>query len=99
MALFKNAAHRGEGENAPAEFPLGSALGKHIEVEGTGDNRRLLICDVRSILKYDSDEIIVVLHREQLQIEGHGLICTSYFGRTIRICGKVTALRFSEAKA
>ena len=52
----------------------------------------------RGIVKYSKEEIILAAKGFFVSIKGNGLICTSYYGGTVTVEGKVNNIDFFDGE-
>lgn len=74
-------------------FEIDEILGENDSLEMRG-TKELIVRECRHIIHYADEEIRLALREYILVIKGEGLYCTSYFGGTVCVDGRIHELKF-----
>lgn len=77
------------------ELPEDFAVRGHIELLG---REKAIISDVRAIVTYESDLLVMVLPWGKLRITGKGLIVEMFTEKQVSVRGKLFGIEFDEVE-
>ena len=69
--------------------------GFSLSLSGQGE---LLVEGCRRISEYGDTKIRLLLSNTELEIKGEALLCTSFVGERLVICGRICSLAFEEVR-
>ena len=61
-------------------------------------SKEITVCGCKKVLHYAPDSVRLMLSDGIMEINGEGLTASTYFGREIRLSGRINAVRLLETQ-